>query len=151
MPKLKADDFQSMTVEEMLTLKSDNVQKFQFILLPLGAYSGTITKVDLPDPEKNNDSFVVYVSNIQLIEADKEEDAEFQVPDDFVLSCRYGRGIGMQALFTEFGDVIDACGELGSFVATSESGIEIAFMSTHKRNKNDPENPFQGLKNVVVA
>lgn len=158
------DQLKGLTIEDFMVVRFDEVEKVhEYIRMPLGIYRGRVEPLDTftvpADPAKKRpetQGVQIRIAVIEVVElkneADDAETAQTIIEVEQKAQIGYLPGFGFRKLATDWADVaveLDA----PSLEELSEKlpGTIVEFEVSHKRNKNDPENPYERIGNIVIA
>lgn len=154
--KLTADELKTMTVAQILELTMDQVEELKpFERYPEGVVVGTIREWKLP--EKEGEGFTVFIDLQQYAEFKNPEEAEsFQLKEGASFSQRYNTGVGIQALVTEWKEVLPSFnGNIGAMMANT-AGAAVTFEMTKRidRKRLDADGKpsvYNGMSKVHLS
>lgn len=148
--KFEGKDLENMTVDQILNLGLDQVQKFERIPYPAGLYRINILPFTLPGETKENpDAFIANLTLEEIIEFHNPEESQtFNLKPGSKMTQRYKIGVGIQALVTEWEPTLQACnGHIGQMMAALKqhgvlAGTCVIGQRKDKEKKDDDGKPL---------
>ena len=160
-----AEQLASMTVEQLLSLTTEEIATSGFTLPPKGIYMGTLIGFTTPDPKSGKPAFESIVRFGGAVQLESEDPADATTAANLEgteMGFRYqtDNGYGITNMRTAWADVFDAVVGKGQplaafFTAVNQEGqqieIPIQFTITHRADKKDKSVIYSGIKDVSIV
>lgn len=153
--KIPNEQLKKMSAKDLLGVNFSDVEGFDFTAAPKGNYNATIKAFGLK--EEGTDSwFEISLESVIIVEPTNDLTAAEQKLDltegTLELAKRYYGGGGARSIVTTYGPIAEALGidDMAEFMAAMV-GMAINFDIAHRKNQDNPDQPYIEFRNVVPA